>query len=761
MTALEDFIRVRVMAQHLHVLADDRKYQNRLDILEKAWWIYTDFDIISRSQYFSRNPIKLLLREGALKVVINGVNRVISKSRFSQLLPSFRQQIMDEELYNQIKEQPGLNKSQIASHFSIKPSELTNRLRKEMIRWNIIKIDDGYYTTESLEQQKTSDPQDLIVELLKSYPILTLSQISHLTGIPTIDLHTPISKLLRKTDLYRGLSRKHSPEEYLDEKPYIAEYDLDSVNWADVPPFVLEKRDAFVDLLRLEKQLNFSDGSYWLFVEGLPQAEFDLKRKASEATFTVNGFRKIIDTGKEINELIESLKTWAEQVKIRIEVNLIENPLSSYASSFVKFLVERGYHMDATDLVLTKGSDGKTSEESAFDWISLQVWYNRVQRFQTKELYKIIDMMLCVEDVNSLAIRLDRKVTPEEMLDFIYTSGINNRLGYISHSNMDLICSAYPKHPKLNEVDKLILDVLERGAATPKQLRQKLNLFEKKILARLYYLESQRLIFRPNGVFIPPMFSPWQIMEYRTEDGFSQSEAMIAIILDILKVHPPLTADQLGRYLGLTPRDLEILLTPAKKRGQVIEGYFIPGQDNIQLTLPKVLDDIEEEGKVPIDVDPQVEALTAHEKDEGETYEEKLQQYLSDINLIPQSDAMAQFFLPNFMSNTPNMAITKRLHADTKFWMILWENSPIGYILQYPTGKNLIDYDFEIKVIKDMEKIPILSAVIERFTTIVHGWNDDQLRAVSINDNALGGRLYEPIRFLLTSMGVRIADIDS
>ncbi|MHA2032538.1 MAG: hypothetical protein ACW99Q_24480 [Candidatus Kariarchaeaceae archaeon] len=738
MLKLTEIIRSRVQAQSLHSPVKSTFGAKRLAVLSKSWWVYSDYDIQSRISNQLRFPKR--------RVPIHGYNRIISLETFYDLLPSFRKKIVEDDTLHFIKENTSFTIQEITSIVKINRKEVEKSVTRGLKTWNLIKYQnkiyhwetflrdrDQYYPLEQMDNNESLN-EELLIKLLRSYPYLTINQIVLLTGFSLISIENTLYKLVSEVNISRGIMRTDSNEEYFHTQNADTIYD---VNWDNSPSFTLEKRDALVEIIKLEKHLSYSNANYWFFMKGLPVAQFNLKKDGKTNHFIVYGFNRLNLINIEIDDIEIELKKWAENSNISISIDFTDSPYASLTKQFIKFLEKRGYGYQDGSLSLQLDQKAKTSY-NPFSMDKLGKWYLDKQLFNsTLNTDEIVHELIQLNDLSSLLSRQLNRQANKNFENIVYTSGINYKLGFIHKNNLPMIAKSWPRQAKLNNIDYKILRLVEDTSNQTEEIIHAINQPRNKIIARLRYLESFRKIHRDLNSDFRVLNCQWNVFSFDIDPADVRSVSEIKkIITKILTINIPLTINQLSRLLGLTFAELSKLKDELLKKGEIIEGYFFDIHQDLQLSTPGVVNSI------------QNIINSANENSE------KIESSFPEVNLVPQSDPLATLHLPELILTDKILSISDRIDPLTEIWMILWNSSPCGYLLKIPSNRQLIDFDIEIKLLTEFENISILSLIIDKLSYFNQIWSGDQLFLSKINDGQVTSRRYDQLHFILESVNI-------
>lgn len=742
---LHDLIRSRVVAQSLHRPKKANYSRDRQEILSRSWWLYSDHDIQSRFSNQIRFPKKRLLQGGALSLNIYGVNRLISQSTFQFLLSGFRKDIKIDEIIQFVINEGSTTILQISKALDLQPIEIEKSIKKGLKTWNIIKYQDKLYHWKEFLQERNllsnvhSDVSqvngEIVLMILDRYPILTINQIALLSGYNKGVVENQIYEIVRNTEISRGIMRKNSNEEYFNINQ---ENQIFDINWAETPDFVLEKRDALIEVLKLERNFEFSESNYWFFINGIPQAQFNLSRDAKSNQYIVKGFNRLLKTKFDLSEIEYRLKEWGKTQHISLSIDFTDSPYAALTKKMIFSLGDRGYKFKNGGLSLQLDRK-QSSGYNSFSLQKLGNWYLDRHLFgSVLTPAELLHELIQLDDLNSLHVRLPSDISSMNLNNIIYTSGINYRLGFIHRDMLPIIIKAWPRAGQLRNLDHRILELLENNVLSTAQILSNIDQPKSKILARIRYLEQIRKIHRDLSQGFSTDFQKWKIFGIETNLTNVKSLSDIGkIIQQILSINPPLTISQLSRYLGLSFSELTLIKQELIKSNQIIEGYFFDLHEEIQLSVPHVVNTIQEL------------------MDSYDNLPENQEFEIPTVQIVPQSDPIAILHLSDLILKNKSLEIKSRIDPTSKIWLILWHSFPAGYLVQIPSKKSLIDYDIEINIVPELAEISVLSLIIDKLSYLNQLWESDELYLTKINDTPIRKRKFEQLQFILDSVGIK------
>ena len=477
---LNELIRFKVFAQSLHLPLKAIYSRDRQNILTQSVWIYSDHDIQSRISNQFRSPKRRLSQDGALSIPIYGVNRVISQATFQLLLNGFRKEIPMDDVLTFAKNSGSTTIPLISKSLNLPISILEKSVNKALKTWNMIKYQDKLYYWEDFIRARDLFPyfpsdesqlsENTVVTMLNSYPFLTINQIALLTGYTKSQVENDIYEISGESHITRGLMRNGSSEEYFNHKQ---ESQIFDINWEETPAFILEKRDALVEIIKLEQNFEFSDANYWFFLDGIPQAQFNLKKQGKSNQYIVKGFSRLLKTKRDLVEIESKLKEWAKNHNISLSIDFTDSPYASLTKKMISSLRKRGYVFQ--DGALSLLLDRKPAlGYNPFSMKKLGTWYLDKQMFgSVLSASEVLHELIQLDDLNSLFVRLSSEISSIDLTNVIYTSGINYRLGFVHKDILPIIIKVWPREPKFNNIDHRILLLLESESHTTSQILSK------------------------------------------------------------------------------------------------------------------------------------------------------------------------------------------------------------------------------------------------------------------------------------------------
>ncbi len=742
---LFDIIRFRVFAQSLHLPTKGTYPRTRQEILSKSLWIYSDYDFQSRISNQIRSPKKRLLQDGALTVPIYGVQRIISKLIFKLLLKGFRKEIMLDEVIKYIKNEGSTTLLHISNSLNLKTKSIEKSVNKALKSWNLIKYKGKLYHWESFLHEIELIPyfqsndseinEDTILAILDSYPYLTINQIAMLSGYSKSQIENHIYEIALNTSISKGMMRKDSNEEYFSCTESNQIFD---VNWEEIPSFVLEKRDALVEVIKLEQHIEFSDVNYWFFLDGIPQAQFNLTRKGKSNQYVVSGFNRLLKNERDLGDIEFEIKEWGKKHNISLSIDFTDSPYATLTKKIIISLEKRGYVFQNGGLNLQLVSK-HSSSYNPFSMKKLGRWYLDKHLFNTAlSTDEILHELIQLDDIKSIFVRLPQDASPMDFSNIVYTAGLNYRLGFIHNDILPIIIKGWPREIKLNNIDRQILQLLKSEIHSTSQILTKIDQPRNKVLSRIRYLEQMRSIHRDLSLGFNSQSQTWKILSVDPNPSNIKSLADIGKIIQlILSINLPLTINQLSRFLGISYSEINLIKSELIKAGQIIEGYFFDLYQEIQLSTPQVVNNIQEI------------------MDSFEERNEIDDSILPEIQLIPQSDPLAILHLSNLILGNKSLEIKSRIDHTSEIWMIMWNSLPSGYMLKIPSQRPLIDFNIEIRVVPDMAEISVLSLIIDKLAFLNQLWNNSQLCLIAINEFPITSRKFERLHFILDTVGIK------
>ncbi len=202
----------------------------------------------------------------------------------------------------------------------------------------------------------------------------------------------------------------------------------------------------------------------------------------------------------------------------------------------------------------------------------------------------------------------------------------------------------------------------------------------------------------------------------------------------ILKNNIPLNNSQLSRFFGLTTEEILQIKNYLLVKEKLIDGYFLDGESEIQLTIPTTIDIID--------------------MDEVKTTEDDYQSVVQRVDLVPEKDPLAIFHLTPLVMSDQSLIPSDRQVIGTRTWMILWDGIPAGYILKIPEKAGMPDYNMDIRLAKNLTTLPVISGAVQKFVEYMRSWYGEEGKLNSINGSAPRDRKWEALRFFFESIGI-------
>lgn len=756
---LADIIHAKVIAQGLHQRPRSNSIQALFRVLDKAWWVSGEYGLKARIDTASRSTIKRIQKEGVLKLILDNAYRICTPPNY---LISTTHRVRDEfdtELLDLIKPSGKINRIELASLLDISLKQVDIRVKREVRNGNLINFREDIwfwkdfiaefnfkYLGENLAtMDKDTHLKFIILLVLERYPFLHVDQIAYLTQIHKYDLARPLSQLTRSSEIKRGITIKGSPDELF----LIEEKAEEEIDWGEAPSFVLEKRDALVEILKLEREIDHRDGDYWLFSQGLPQAEFNLIKINGRKRYKLGEFRVISTSTLDTQQILQIMSDWARQSRIYLEIN-IEDKEARLAIRFVQLLQSRGYQLVDESLMLrvqetspkAGASRQKSYKKKGYSLQQLGGWYREKQFLTgTRDITEldIVNQLVQVDEIKSIAYRKGTKPEDLDLGGLIYTYGINFRTGFTVRNYFQDIILAYPKIPDMSFLDKKIETNIVEGKTT-KELISILGKNATDVKRRLQQLERSRVIRRDttkdlsteNCLWIPVAHN---LNEINRGDGKRNLAHLGNLLVNFLSSHIPLTLEQLSQFFGYTPKYLEEIKNKLLRRGEIVEGYYMQNQMEAQISTANIIEEIEK-------------YLGKEEEEEVDSGH--------NIDILPFSDPIATLFIKQLLLRHIELQPTKRYHLESEWWIILWSGVPVGYLVKIPTNKQMVDYDIDIMLIEDMLTNPVLSGIIQQMVNVFKHWYDDELNLVEINGVKASDERFEALHFLISTVGIQM-----
>ncbi|OLS28559.1 MAG: hypothetical protein HeimC2_06160 [Candidatus Heimdallarchaeota archaeon LC_2] len=737
-------IRSKVLAQSLHLPKKATFSRTRQEILSRSWWIYSDHDFQSRISNQTRSPKRRLIQDGAMTIPINGVRRIISQSTFQFLLSGFRREIEMNEIIKFIKDEESTTLLKISKALDLQIKVVEKSISKALKSWNVIKYKDNLYYWEKFVHKKNlfhfeSDElkfnEDLVSTILDRYPFLTVNQLAMLSGYTKSQVENHIYEIVQNSSISRGIMRNDSNEEYfsISQKNLVID-----IIWEETAPFVLEKRDALVEVIRLERNFKFTEANWWFFLDGIPQAQFNLTREGKSNHYIVSGFNRLLKTKRDLTEIELGIKEWGRTNHLSLSIDFTESPYANLTKKLIGSLENRGYIFQNGGLSLQLDRK-QPSSYNPFSTKKMKTWYLDKQMFgSVLSAGEVLHELIQLDNFKSIIVRLRTEKSKIDFTNIIYTSGVNYRLGFVHKDILPIIIRGWPREARLNHIDRLITKLLQHDPHSTSQILAKINQPRNKILARIRYLEQVRAIHRDLSKGFITQSPTWKILGLESNFTSLKSLSDIGkIFQQILSNHPPLTISQLSRYLGLSFLEINQIKQELIKSDQIIEGYFFDLYQEIQMSTPSVINNLQEIMK------------NYKQKKDDEDFIEQ------EICLIPQSDPLAILHMSYLILGNKSLEIKTRIDPKSEIWMIMWNSSPSGYVLKIPTSRPSIDFEIEIRIVPDLAEISILSLIIDNLSFLNQFWNNSNLYLTRINNFSLSERKFEQLHFILDSMGIQ------
>ena len=513
MQTLVDIIRERVISQI--------SFQSPLSYdaaLRGAVWVSGDYGIRARVNSIAYNPINRI--KNKLKLRINKTNRFVTREFYLCYIILRKKEFEDTEILAQLMKEGYIDKKQLALNMGISIRALTPRLVKDLDTGNIVIENEMIYDVDNyinkypdavsnkstftdnnlLSISSSELKRTLILHVIENYPYLSMDQISMLTGIHKFDLIQDLIHLDQNDYLNRGITIKESITELFNAYNY---QDNPDINWSEFPTFSLEKRDALVEILKLDEEITHGNGDIWIFVEGLPQADFDLIKEGKSRSYKIKNFRRNSIATLSTPQILEQIEIWADNNKVKLLSPQLEGINTRLAKLFTHLLVKRGYKMEDDDLILnrTGGVQGKVSRDKirshTFSRKILNVWYRRKQHLSHISRGSVPDLLvelIQLNEVDSICHRLGLPPSSFNYEGTTYTNGIFQNNGFIHNSYLPLIDRIWPKEVKLSILDEKLLSLLKEDNLRLSEIVESLDLSPSKTQIRINYLLSIRLI---------------------------------------------------------------------------------------------------------------------------------------------------------------------------------------------------------------------------------------------------------------------------
>ncbi|MCY3413763.1 MAG: hypothetical protein INQ03_19120 [Candidatus Heimdallarchaeota archaeon] len=738
---LKDILRIRVIHQGLHLPERNNSNRMMISILDSAWWLGGEFGLRARLHTSIRKPYNMMQKDGMVNLLLDQAQRQMSLANYLLFTTQQKPEFKDERMDMALKTPGNLEKAELASMLEVSLRQLSSIIRKEQRNYSVIVYQNKVWHYQHFMKQgkvkiKGQYLEDLsaielrsfmVKKILDLYPLINADQLSLLTGIHIYELAPILSNLHRRGEIKRALTRVDSPDELF----MVTSREID-VDWHNTPNFVLERRDAFVDLLMLEPYFDAKGENYWYFAEGLPQAEFDLTRSGSKI-YRVSSFNLLSTATQDTETILMGIREWSKYQKISLDTS-IETKESLFSQLWVRTLQERGYQNQEGIFILRKFSETpnvvlRSARTIGLTWKDLSQWYKKKQLLHEHDLSveAVLSALVQLDDIQSVAYRLG---THPDRIHISPIYGINFRKGYVTERLIQDIMLAYPKLPELRHLDRKILKHLGTDIAEMSKL---VNAMESEVRQRLLYLERVRMVRRDHLSPTGTEKAKWIAFSDRVldrGDGKKSQSALAAIILEILKNHIPLTLEQLGVWLGYPTSELVEAKQHLLRKGLLVEGYYLAFEEDIQITLPEILEELEE-----LDTSEEIEEL-------------------DPTDILPFTDPVAVFHIRRLLLQNPELSVTERFDPESDWWIILWNGEPVGYLIKIPSSQPLVDFEISIRLRNEMMTNPVISGVLQQIIRIFKGWYDDELKIRDINSIPLDNSRFESLKFLLATLGL-------
>lgn len=753
MQTLVDIIRERVISQI--------SYRSPISYdaaLRGSVWVSGDYGIRARVNSIAYNPINRI--KNKLKLRINRTNRFVTREFYLCYILLMKKEIEDNEILAKLMNRGSVEKKQLAADMGISIRTLTPRLVKDLDTGNILieneiiyhidKFVDQYPNTVSNKSNVTEKnlinisssglKRQLILHVIENYPYLSMDQISLLTGIHKYDMVQDLIFLDQNDYLNRGITIQESVTELFNAYNY---QDNPDVNWSDFPIFSLERRDALVEIIMMDEEISHGNGDYWFFIEGLPQADFDLIKEGKSKFYKIKNFRRNSIATLATPQILEQIEFWADNNKIKLMSPQLEGINTRLAKSFTNLLVKRGYTLEEDDLILNRsgGVQGKVTRNKirlhTFSAKLLRVWYRKKQylsKISPNSVSDLLAELIQLNEVESICHRLGLSPSNLDFDGTTFSNGIFQNNGFIHDRYLPLISNIWPKEIKLGILDEKLLSLLKEGNNYLPDLVKLLDLSPGQTQIRINYLLSVRLIKKiidPSSQksYYHPLDQ--ELLEIGGE--MDTNKALSEIIPIFLNNHIPLTRDELTMYFGLSLGKLSEVIQSLIRSGELLEGYFIDNKSDVQITTPSVIDEL----STPLEEDlPVFEEMNSYER----------------VDILPFNDPVTILHLNPFLMDNPEIMPKKRLSANTTWNSIFWDGNIIGYVLITPDFSGVAD--IEINIIEKRIKNVILSGIIQKLVNTRTEWFDEKIRIIAINETNPKDSRFELLHFLIESLGI-------
>ncbi|MHA2090484.1 MAG: hypothetical protein ACW98K_06455, partial [Candidatus Kariarchaeaceae archaeon] len=477
---------------------------------------------------------------------------------------------------------------------------------------------------------------------------------------------------------------------------------------------------------------------------GLPQAEFNLVKQKKKNLYTVEGFMTLPTSTLTIPECLTQLENWATINGIPLEIDIYDSPKTELIIKITQLLTKRGYKQDASDLILNTRRRIQSGQSTS--WLKLGSWHRTVQHLDIgtdpAELFK---NHIQFDDLQSIAIRLNLPPSQINVKDLVYTPGIHYRLGFIHKAHLKHIIDAWPRNADLSLLDREIVREVQQGKNI-KQISLSLDKSPRQVTQRLRFLETIRKVRRK----FPGTLGLEECLWIPFETGLDEiviptiekrsDRALLVLISTFLKCNIPLTITQLSKFFGLTKEEIVTLKSRLIADEQVIEGYFLEGVEEIQLTSSNT---------------PDFLTIDQTDVELGQEDEELVSSNLR-IDLLPAKDPVTKLHLTPLVMGDASLIPTEREPPGSETWIVFWDGVPVGYLLKIPKKMRNIDYELDIRITMNKASIPIISGTIENMITLMRAWYNQEGSIKSINGLSAIDKHWKPLHFLIESLGIEI-----
>ena len=735
-----------LLAQGFYSQKHRSKFTKAQEALNRAWLIKDRYSASARINVSHKQSLKFIKRE-AVEIYFVKKKYLISSENFvyfyfvrqnENYLPM---ESSSDSLFSFIKNNEPVKEERLKLQVKEKSSKKT--LASMLKSWKIIAVYKAaskfYWSTESFYRNIVAErkllalepPQNfeiIILSLLQSYPFLNLTQIETLSGISKHSLGAPLYQLSRSNKIKRVFTEGRTPHEkfYLPEtlKP-------SDVNWENVELTILDKDDPILLLLTLEPNFTLPDLKYYIFIQGIVQAGFNLIKKKGITELYISNFQRLEQATFRQKDILEKITAWGKKQNTNVSYDNYSSPIGTISRLFVRTLVNRGYAVSHNKLILNRLPKQKKAKITG-----KYTWVHAIKALQddgNDSCEMFLNRFVQIESIDSLFLRFDDAFSLEKSTYKI--SGINHKIAFVTKKHISNIYSIHHSKPRLKLIDNRILSILKSNPKiSTDDITNRVAAPLNKIILSLKFLEMRHQIRRVNLQSVKFEENRWILFKVGLNLKISSREvALQDLVLLFLKEQIPATFKQLLRYFRVSSGELTRVLNLLRNQEILQEGYFLNFLRDIQYTtktspiFKQTLNFPEKSSETPV------------------------------IKFFPASDPVSLLLFEFIEANSelvPAVPFPKLSEA----YFLIADYQPVGYItkIRFDKNSNDLDYLIDIFILKDMTKPYLLSLIVESFSRFFRRFHQQNGALRNLNNLPITTDSYKNFLFGIELLGFGI-----